>query len=540
MSLAPNAASGANGGHAARYSRGVNLAVCNPELGLLELDRADSEESLIGFIRSFWNVLEPGRKMVEGWALEAICDHLEAVHRGDIRKLLINVPPGCMKSMSTCVFFPAWEWGPMKRPDLRYICASYTQDLTVRDNRRCRQVVADNRYRQLWGGHAEIAGDQDAKVKFETTARGWKIATSVGGAVVGERADRFIIDDPHNIKTAESTRIRESTLQWFTEVVPTRVNDPEKATFIIIMQRVHERDISGLILATELGYEHLCLPMEFEEDHPHPSRSSISFADPRKVDGELLWPERFSARYTEELKEQLRSWGGGYAEAGQLQQRPSPRGGGLFKRKWWGFYSTSNVGFHGSRPSGCDHESPAEELPTDFDWKVISVDAAFKANATGSRVSILTIAGKGPFRYVLDNHTEHMTFKESCDAIALFAKDGTLIGGAAFRHPDCNRILIEDKANGPAIINTLRQKLSSIIPVNPEGGKESRGQAIQPAVESGHVLLPEGAHWLEDFLAELSSFPTGQNDDQVDSLSQALIYMTASLDITRAIGMANL
>lgn len=541
MEGAGKAGLGFDGAYVNRWPRNTRLAVANPDLGLEMLDQLDAQDSLLHFIEIMWSVLEPGRPFVRGWCIEAICEHLEAVSKGHIRKLLINVPPGCMKSLTTNVFFPAWEWGPRRRPDLRYIGASYSQDLTLRDNRRCRQVISSEKYQSMWGDVFEIAGDQDAKGKFETSARGWKIATSVGGAVVGERADRFIIDDPHNIKVVESDRIRESTLQWFTEVVPTRVNDPDTSVFIVIMQRVHERDVSGLILAHELGYEYLCLPMEFEPDHPHLSRNSIGFVDKRQIDGELLWPERFTARYIEELKAQLRAQGGGYAEAGQLQQRPSPRGGGMFARKWWRYFKpreTSPGEYHAAfRPAGTSTDVAVDQ-PSTFDWIVLTCDAAFKSTNDGSRVSIMVVGGKGPFRFILDNVTKPMTFKETCEAIVQM-RNGKIVGGLLAKYPHCRRVLIEDKANGPAIIDTLRQFIAGIIPVNPEGGKESRASAIQPSVESGHVLLPEGAVWLEDFISEFASFPVGAKDDQVDALSQAMIFMTASADVARAIGMAN-
>ena len=296
----------------------------DPDTMLEGLEKADCEGSLLEFIKAFWVELEPERPFTYGRVIEELCAHLEAITAGKIKKLLINVPPGCMKSLLVSVFWPAWEWGPKGRPDLRYICASYSQDLTVRDNRRMRILVGSKRYQKYWGSKVQISADQDAKLKFETTARGWKIATSVGGAVVGERGDRFIIDDPHNIKDVESEKIRENTIQWFTEIVPTRVNDPEKAVFLVIMQRVHERDVSGIILnaANRMGYDCFIMPMEYEEDHPHKSQTSLGFVDWRKDDGELLWPERFNQLVVDELKEQLSSWGGGYAVAGSSSRGP--------------------------------------------------------------------------------------------------------------------------------------------------------------------------------------------------------------------------
>lgn len=504
----------------------LNFALSNPDLALDELDRVDSEASLLDFIAAFWRVLEPSRPFVRGRVLEVICEHLEAITSGQIRKLLINVPPGCMKSLTTNVFWPAWEWGPKNMPWVRYIHASYSLDLMLRDNRRCRQLIADPRYRTFWGKNFGIAPDQDAKGKFENDKRGWKIATSVGGHVVGERGDRFIIDDPHNIKTAESTAIRESALQWFTEVVPTRVNDPDQAAFVVIMQRVHERDVSGLILANDLGYDYLCLPMEYEEDHPTPSRSSLGFRDWRTEPGELLWPERFTPKAVTDLKNQLRAWGGSYAEVGQLQQRPAPRGGGMFKAEWWRFFATEATRYNtAARPIGCA-DVTAVDAPKTFDWTLLSIDAAFK-NTGGSRVSIQVIAGRGPYRFVLDNFTAFLTFTETVHKI-LELRDKW--------RP--TRILVEDKANGSAIIDMLRQKVSGVVAINPEGGKESRASAVQPMIESGHVLLPDGAPWLIDYISEFATFPAGSHDDQVDALSQALIYMTANVDVARAIALA--
>lgn len=236
----------------------------NPDEGLDILDKIESEESLIGFIQVMWSILEPNRDFVDGWAVRAICEHLEAVSRGEIRRLLINVPPGFMKSLTVNTFWPAWEWGPKNRPDIRYISASYAEQLTVRDNRRMRNLLLSEQYRRLWGDRFFLTMDQNAKVRFDTSKTGFKIATSVGGVGTGERADRVLVDDAHNIKDGESEAKRNEVLQWFTEVVPTRLNDPMKSVIIVIMQRVHEQDVSGLILEKELGYEHLCYDKQTE------------------------------------------------------------------------------------------------------------------------------------------------------------------------------------------------------------------------------------------------------------------------------------
>jgi len=319
-------------------SHDAEAILANPAQALWELDKADAEESLIDFIKQNWSAVEPTRPFIDGWAIRAVCEHLEAVSRGEIRKLLMNVPPGFMKSLATDVFWPAWEWGPRNMPGLRYICASYSQDLTVRDNVRTRSVIASPNYQSMWGDRFSFTDDQNAKQKFSNDHRGFKIATSVHGLGTGERGDRVIIDDPHNVLEAESDAKRNSALQWFTEVMPTRVNDAKTAAFVVIMQRVHEEDVAGLILEKELGYTHLCIPMHHDPEHPHIDKArqwSGWSGDPRTEPEELAAPERVSHEDVEEMTKQMMAWGGTYSVAGQLEQRPEPRGGGMVKIDWF-------------------------------------------------------------------------------------------------------------------------------------------------------------------------------------------------------------
>ena len=340
---------------------------------LRQLDKLDAEDSLTDFMVGGWHILEPGRDFIPNWHIDAISDHLTAVTNNEIVRLLINVPPGCMKSLTTDVFWPAWEWGPRDMPSNRYVCSSYSQDLTIRDNRRMRSLIVSDWYQSLWGNRFQIIGEQNAKTRFDTNHTGFKIATSVGGLGTGERGDRVIIDDPHNVKEGESELKRGGVIHWFTEVMPTRVNDPEKSALIVIMQRVNDQDVSGYVIAEELGYEHLMLPMEFEADrrcysHVRPSymknpvpvfvnwnRHKKSWQkdevdqsefpqelqnlpvpveeryniDPRTEENELLWSSRMTRVSVERDKKVM----GSYATAGQFQQRPAPRGGGMMKRE---------------------------------------------------------------------------------------------------------------------------------------------------------------------------------------------------------------
>lgn len=331
----------------------------NRALAELMIKKADAEESLTDFSQLVWGAVEPARPFVRGWALDAIMEHLEAVHRGEIRHLLMNVPPGFMKSLASDVMFPAWEWGPKNRPDLRYVCASYSHDLTIRDNVRTRWVIESDIYQQLWGDRFHLIDEQNAKQKFANNHMGWKLATSVHGVGTGERGDRVIIDDPHNVLEAESDAKRNSALQWFTEVMPTRVNDMKTAAFIVIMQRVHEADVAGLILEKELGYTHLCIPMHFDPTHPWVDKKrswSGWTGDPRKLENELAFPERYDHDEVERMSKVMMSWGGSYALAGQFEQRPEPRGGGMVKKDWFEFIDELPSGY-GVKCRGWDFAS---------------------------------------------------------------------------------------------------------------------------------------------------------------------------------------
>lgn len=464
-----------------------------------------AERNLIDFIRVMWPVLEPGRPFVDGWAVHAVCEHLEAVSRGEIRKLLINVPPGCMKSLTTNVFWPAWEWGPLGRPSLRYISASYSEALTVRDNRRCRQLMESDLYRSMWGKRFDFSGDQNAKIRYDNSHTGFRIATSVGGLATGERGDRLICDDPHNVKDAESELVRESTLQWFTEVWSTRTND-DTAAFVVIMQRVHERDVSGLILAQQLGFEHLMLPMEFEPERR--CSTSIGFVDPRRLRGQLLWPERFSQEHLDgHLKPSLRAWGGSYAEAGQLQQRPAPRGGGMFKAKDFGYV-----------------DSPPRAARRVRGWDLAGTKDA-GAYTVGARLSL---APDGRL-YIEDVVRAQAGPGEAQELItSTAARDGRGVEISLPQDPG--------QAGKFQVQYLARQLHGWPVYYSPETGtKEDRARPLAAQAECGNVFLVRG-HWNDAFIAEATMFPTGHFKDQIDACSRS--YSRLLTAAPRTVGAA--
>lgn len=469
-------------------------ALANPELARKRLDKLDCEDSLINFIKVFWHILEPGRPFVDGWAVRAVCSHLEAVSRGEIKRLLINIPPGCMKSLTTNVFWPAWEWGPRNMPSLRYITASYAEQLTNRDNRKMLALVNSELYQQFWGDRVKLDPKEQSVGKFANMATGWKLATSVGGAATGERGDRVLIDDPHNVKEGESDAKRKEALYWFTEVMPTRINDPTSSVMIVIMQRVHESDISGHLIEKKLGWDHLCLPMRFEKAHPTPTKTSINFVDPRTKEDELLWPERFTEESLKRDMEMLSSEGGDYAVAGQFQQRPAPRGGGMFKTDLLNYIHAHDVPKTGRVVRGWDLAATKDAGAWTAGVKIrktnngdVYIEHATRLQGTPNMVydRILSIAES-------DGHSVHIDLPQ----------DPGQAGKAQKSH----------------IAHLLEGYRFTCTPET--GAKEDRARPLSAQVEAGKVYVVIGP-WNSAFVAEASMFPAGKYKDQIDASSRA-------------------
>lgn len=455
------------------------------------IHRELAERSLAQFIRLHWNTLEPGRVFVPGYAVEAICEHLEAVTNGQITRLLINVPPGCMKSLTTDVFWPAWEWGPRNLAHLRYVSFSYSQALTIRDNERTRALIGSREYQQHWGDRFQVNWKIDNKIKFSNDKMGWKLATSVGGLGTGERGDRIIIDDPHNVVDGESEAIRASTLQWFTESLPTRVNDADKSAMVCIMQRVHAGDVSGLIIAKELGWELLCLPMEYE-----PARkctTSIGFTDPRERDGELLWPQRFS----EEALARMRKVMGSYAWSGQMQQSPSPREGGMFKRHHFEVIGAVPAGNH-QAVRKWDLAATVETGLNDPDW---TVGLKMVKTELGFHIVTDVVRFRGTPAQV-ENAIRSVATQDGTGCLVHFSQDPGQAG----------------KAQAGALVRMLAGfRVKAEIE---SGDKATRATPFAAQAEAGNVKLLRGA-WTDAFLDEIETFPNGHHDDQVDAAAGA-------------------
>src|SRR4051794_10057595 len=467
-----------------------------------------ARRSLREFIRHAWNIVEPATEFVPGWHLDAICDHLEAVSKGTLRNLLINIPPRHMKSLAVSVFWPCWEW--ISWPERRWLFSSYAATLSVRDSLKCRRLIDSAWYQGNWGDRFQLTSDQNTKQRFENNKSGYRVATSVGGTATGEGGDRIVVDDPHNVGEAESDLVRRSVLDWWDQVMSTRLNDPKTGSKVIVMQRVHEADLGGHVLE-QGGYQHLCLPAESEG----PRRAtSIGWSDPRTESGELLWPERFGPEEIEGLKRSM----GSYAAAGQLQQRPAPAEGGILKRHWWRYWKPAGASLPPvsvRMPDGQPASVPAIDLPLRFDEQLQSWDMAFKDLDSSDFVVGQVWAKNHADRFLLDQVRQRFDFPKTLDAVRMSTR----------KWPLTHRKLVEDKANGTAVIATLKHEIQGLIAVNPEGGKEARASAVSPQIESGNVYLPHPsiAPWIGAFIDECASFPNAAHDDQVDCMSQALL-----------------
>jgi predicted phage terminase large subunit-like protein len=471
--------------------------------------RAAAERSLAEFVQQAWPIVEPA-EFVSGWHMDAICEHLEAVTRAQIRRLLITIPPRHGKSLIVSVMWPSWEW--INCPSLRWLLASHAESLAIRDKVRSRRLIQSAWYQANWGDRFQFAGDQNEKRRIETDRGGHRIAVGTGGSVIGEGGDRLVIDDPHNIAEIASDTIRKGVLAWHDEVWSTRANDPRTTARVIVMQRCHQEDLSGHVLE-QGGWEHLSIPAEYEGDK---RKTSIGWCDPRHTEGELLWPARLGAAEIAETKLTL----GSYAYSGQYQQRPSPAGGSIFARSWWRYWRPAHLDLAPVQvrtPDGCTQSIEAMPLPQKFDQQIQSWDLAFKDLSTSDFVVGQVWAALKADKFLLDQRRDRLSMPATVQAIRAMVE----------KWPETASKLIEDKANGPAVVAALQHEISGLIAVNPEGGKIARAQAVCPQCESGNVYLPHTtiASWVDAFIDECAMFPAGRNDDQVDAMTQALLRL---------------
>ena len=458
------------------------------------------KRSLKEFTKSSWQAIEPGRKFYDNWHIDAISEHLQAVVEGKIKRLIINIPPRHMKSISVSVALPAWTW--TIQPEKRFLFASYAGSLSIRDSVKCRRLIDSQWYKTYFGDIYNLTTDQ--KQRFENDKTGQRIATSVDGALTGEGGDIIVIDDPHNVREAESSAVRQGVLDWWDQAMQTRLNDPKTGAFVIIMQRVHENDLTGHILGNERNaWDHLCLPAKYEIGHPTPTRSTLGFGDPRTKEGELLWPERVDEKTLENLEASL----GTYASAGQLQQRPMPKGGGILKAKWWVPWDK-------------------EELPN-IEYVIQSYDTAF---STKDKSSYSARTTWGVFRedgqvnaIVIEMWYDRVTYPE----LRKLAQE-------SYEEWQPDAVLIEKKASGQSLLQDLRMAGVPVLAYNPDRDKEARAHASSALLEDGRIYFPSDKKWAKNLIDICAAFPAGDNDDIVDTCTQAWLRLRKGWFITHS------
>jgi len=494
-----------------------------------------ARKSLAEFTRQAWPIIEPATPLVWNWHLDLICTALERQIAGEeaYRQLMILVPPGTMKSILVSVTAPAWEW--LDHPERRKAFFANDDDLATRDSRRMREIITTEWYQKLAHHCAtqrkavpwRLSRDQNEKVNFENTARGFRQCRSIGSTVTGKRADDQVIDDPHDAKavikgSTDQVRTRLQDTALALDMLATRVNRLSNARRTLIMQRVAEGDYAGRQLAAG-GWFVVQLQMEFEPGNPlnHPD-------DPRKKAGELLCADLFPADELAKVKVKITP----RHYSAQYQQKPLPSDGGPLKRWYWCFWypadarppppirmtvpvDTTVCGRH--VPAGTLIECKQVALPAAAArQQTQSWDMAFKKTSDSAFVAGQVWAAVGASSYLLDQIRERLDFVQSVEAVRKMSATW----------PRALEKLVEDAANGPAILSTLQDEIPGMKAVNPKGGKEARANASAPTCSAGNVYIPHPAlcPWVEAFIDECEAFPAGAFADQVDAATQYLLH----------------
>ena len=491
-------------------------------------EREFCENSLLLFTEKAWPIIEGNAQFIYGWHIQALCEHLEALYRLEISRLVINLPPRLGKSNICSVLYCAWVW--TKQPHLRFLYSSYAQSLAVRDSVKCRRLLQSKWYQSYWGHRFQLMGDVNNKLRFDNDQTGYRIASSVGGSNTGEGAHFEIEDDPNNVKTSDSEVIRNDTNEWHDFVMSSRYSGTlDQFRRLVVQQRTHEMDVTGNILAKDdPRWIHLRLPMEFERANrcmTIPVRSSHGkrWQDPRKKEGELLWPQGINVESLKLLKTKD-FHNDSYRIAGQLQQRPSPAGGGILQEEWFKPWKQGDF--------------------PEFEYILQSWDTALTSSET-SCYSACTTWGVFKDKGGISNVMLLSLFREKIEypdlrkmAVRLYNNyrdvyiDDPAMG---INRPDI--ILIEEKVSGYSLLADLMRANLPVMKFNPtkHGDKVGRCRLISHLIENGLVWLPtqypKYEFYTEDsaMLIEAAvTFPNTESNDIIDSMSQALIRLRSS------------
>src|SRR5690348_17193160 len=428
--------------------------------------------------------LNPQAELALNWHHEVIAAKLMAVREGKIRRLIINLPPRHLKSLMASIAFPAWCLG--HDPSAQILCVSYAQDLADKLARDCRSIMLSPWCRQIFP--TRLAPHRQAVQEFITTRQGYRLATSTGGVLTGRGADIILIDDPLKPEEALSEAQRKAANEWYDHTLYSRLNDKRHGAIVIIMQRLHEDDLVGHVLAQE-GWEVLSFPAIADADELHRIETIWGAQCFRRRHGEALHPDREPLETLDRIRRTI----GEYNFAGQYQQSPAPLGGGMVKAEWFKRYGE-------------------KDRPENFDRIVQSWDTANKATEL-SDFSVCTTWGvKGKDLFLLG------VFRRRLEYPAL--KRAVREQQSLF---EANVVLIEDKASGTQLIQELIADGCYGVPrYEPTTDKVMRLHAQTALIENGFVRIPEEAPWLAEYLHELTVFPNGKHDDQADSTAQFL------------------
>ena len=442
------------------------------------------------FLHKVFATLSPGQTYVNTWHLEAIAWQLERVRRGEIRRLIINLPPRSLKSIAASVAFPAFVLA--RDPSRRIICVSYSGDLAKKHSNDFRAVLESPWYRSAFP-NTRIGPFKNSEAEIELTARGFRLATSVGGTLTGRGGDIIIIDDPLKPDDALSEAKRSAANQWFTNTLLSRLDDKRTGAIVVVMQRVHVDDLTGFLLSQSDEWDVLSLPAIAESDEAVPLSNDRKHL---RKSGEALSPEREPLQVLDALKLQI----GSDAFSAQYQQSPAPPGGAMVKRHWINRYSELPPA--SERRFTLQSWDTASKGGPDNDWSVCTT----------------LIVTRDKAWYLVDvwrQRVDYPTLKASVQTLA--------------KKWNARRVLVEDAGAGTSLVQELRGRVSGIIAVKPEGDKVSRMAVASAKFEAGQVFLPERASWLPDLEAELFALPGSRHDDQCDSISQALLTKISPL-----------
>jgi predicted phage terminase large subunit-like protein len=514
---------------------GIDLSGIDPRAQLIEISRQQCEESLYEFLKQAWHVFDSA-EWCDGWAIEAIAEHLEAIVDGKIKRLVVNVPPRTSKSALCSAALVPWVWAqPISShtsgPGVSFLYASYSDKLVIQDSMNARKIIESKWYQDRWGDRFQLSDDQNTKHRYNNDKGGYRMITSVEAkGSTGFGANVLVLDDCNSAKEVESEAVIASTLDWFDGTLGTRLNSQKLGAVIQIQQRVGENDLTGHILSKpKQNWCHLMLAMEFEPERSFPT--SIGWSDPRTEPGELMWPERFGHEEVEALKD----WMGDWRASGQLQQRPEPRGGGVIKRDWWlawdkdtfppmdfvlGCLDTAYTLSNLNDPSGMicwgifsEETTARANRVLDYEGRPMYTDRTYDAGA--------------PKVMMMNAWTQRYEFHELIKKVVKTCVEMKV-----------DLLMIENKAAGISVAQEIRRLYSNekfaVQLFDPKSqDKFARLVSIQHLFQEGLVYAPD-RKWADDVITQVGQFPRGKHDEYVDMTSMGMRHLRDTGLLTRA------